>query len=316
MSRTEPALRLSSGQLASDFPRERSAQASRAPDPAVVVWAREEAANECAHALERRFPGDDATPLAVSQRWGRNGRRIARPIALVHFGSWPRPTTRPYLPLRATRGRARGTRRDEVRRHVGRRPGADQGGRAPARGRARARASASSPCSRRWASRPTTSSRSPHEMSPAPDAARAGHAHLGRRAHLLRARGDGDPRPRARGDLADRLAGRASSPTRRTARRRSSRCARSGSTRRSTQAEIVLVAGFQGVSTDLDVTTLGRGGSDTTAVALAAALGAERLRDLHRRRRRLHRRSAHRPRGAQAPRGQLRGDARDGGVRR
>ncbi len=38
---------------------------------------------------------------------------------------------------------------------------------------------------------------------------------------------------------------------------------------------IVLVAGFQGVSTDLDITTLGRGGSDTTAVALAAALGAE-----------------------------------------
>lgn len=38
---------------------------------------------------------------------------------------------------------------------------------------------------------------------------------------------------------------------------------------------IVLVAGFQGVSTDLDVTTLGRGGSDTTAVALAAALGAD-----------------------------------------
>jgi aspartate kinase len=37
---------------------------------------------------------------------------------------------------------------------------------------------------------------------------------------------------------------------------------------------IVLVAGFQGVSTDQDVTTLGRGGSDTTAVALAAALGA------------------------------------------
>ncbi len=38
---------------------------------------------------------------------------------------------------------------------------------------------------------------------------------------------------------------------------------------------IVLVAGFQGVSTSYDVTTLGRGGSDTTAVALAAALGAE-----------------------------------------
>src|SRR5918994_1439378 len=38
---------------------------------------------------------------------------------------------------------------------------------------------------------------------------------------------------------------------------------------------IVLVAGFQGVSTDYDITTLGRGGSDTTAVALAAALGAD-----------------------------------------
>jgi aspartate kinase len=42
------------------------------------------------------------------------------------------------------------------------------------------------------------------------------------------------------------------------------------------EGNIVLVAGFQGVSTDNDVTTLGRGGSDTTAVALAAALGADR----------------------------------------
>ena len=42
------------------------------------------------------------------------------------------------------------------------------------------------------------------------------------------------------------------------------------------QDKIVLVAGFQGVSTVThDVTTLGRGGSDTTAVALAAALGAD-----------------------------------------
>jgi aspartate kinase len=39
--------------------------------------------------------------------------------------------------------------------------------------------------------------------------------------------------------------------------------------------KIVLVAGFQGVSTSRDVTTLGRGGSDTTAVALAAAVKAE-----------------------------------------
>jgi aspartate kinase len=40
--------------------------------------------------------------------------------------------------------------------------------------------------------------------------------------------------------------------------------------------KIAIVAGFQGVSTSYDVTTLGRGGSDTTAVALAAALGADR----------------------------------------
>jgi aspartate kinase len=40
------------------------------------------------------------------------------------------------------------------------------------------------------------------------------------------------------------------------------------------QDKVVLVAGFQGISTDLDITTLGRGGSDTTAVALAAALAA------------------------------------------
>ena len=38
--------------------------------------------------------------------------------------------------------------------------------------------------------------------------------------------------------------------------------------------KVVIVAGFQGVSPALDPTTLGRGGSDTTAVALAAALGA------------------------------------------
>jgi aspartate kinase len=38
---------------------------------------------------------------------------------------------------------------------------------------------------------------------------------------------------------------------------------------------VAVVAGFQGVSTASDITTLGRGGSDTTAVALAAALGAD-----------------------------------------
>jgi len=42
------------------------------------------------------------------------------------------------------------------------------------------------------------------------------------------------------------------------------------------KGKIVIVAGFQGVSARREITTLGRGGSDTTAVALACALGAER----------------------------------------
>lgn len=39
--------------------------------------------------------------------------------------------------------------------------------------------------------------------------------------------------------------------------------------------KIVIAAGFQGIDDDFNITTLGRGGSDTTAVALAAALGAD-----------------------------------------
>jgi len=42
------------------------------------------------------------------------------------------------------------------------------------------------------------------------------------------------------------------------------------------RGRVVVVAGFQGATADLDITTLGRGGSDTTAVALAVELGAER----------------------------------------
>src|ERR687898_1022019 len=41
------------------------------------------------------------------------------------------------------------------------------------------------------------------------------------------------------------------------------------------RGRIVVVAGYQGVSYKREVTTLGRGGSDTTAVAMAAALDAE-----------------------------------------
>ena len=42
------------------------------------------------------------------------------------------------------------------------------------------------------------------------------------------------------------------------------------------QGKIVVVTGFQGINDEGDITTLGRGGSDTTAVALAAFLGAEK----------------------------------------
>ncbi|HUT68439.1 MAG TPA: aspartate kinase [Dehalococcoidales bacterium] len=41
------------------------------------------------------------------------------------------------------------------------------------------------------------------------------------------------------------------------------------------RGNIVIVAGFQGITEDMDITTLGRGGSDTTAVALAASLKAK-----------------------------------------
>lgn len=43
------------------------------------------------------------------------------------------------------------------------------------------------------------------------------------------------------------------------------------------EGKVVIVAGFQGVSSEGEITTLGRGGSDTTAVALAAALGAVKV---------------------------------------
>ena len=68
------------------------------------------------------------------------------------------------------------------------------------------------------------------------------------------------------------------------------------------EGKIVLVAGFQGVSTSSDVTTLGRGGSDTTAVALAAALGADVCEIYTDVAGRLQRRPAHRARRAQARR--------------
>lgn len=43
------------------------------------------------------------------------------------------------------------------------------------------------------------------------------------------------------------------------------------------EGKVVIVAGFQGVSTNKEITTLGRGGSDTSAVALGVALQAEKV---------------------------------------
>ena len=51
-------------------------------------------------------------------------------------------------------------------------------------------------------------------------------------------------------------------------------------TRRLREGQVAVIAGFQGLGPDNRVTTLGRGGSDTSAVALAAALGADRC-DIH-----------------------------------
>jgi len=43
------------------------------------------------------------------------------------------------------------------------------------------------------------------------------------------------------------------------------------------EGKVVIVAGFQGISIDKEITTLGRGGSDTSAVALGISLGAEKI---------------------------------------
>ncbi len=67
----------------------------------------------------------------------------------------------------------------------------------------------------------------------------------------------------------------ASSPTAPSPRPASRASTRSASSQALKKKQIVVVAGFQGVDEEGNVTTLGRGGSDTTAVALAAALKAD-----------------------------------------
>ena len=111
---------------------------------------------------------------------------------------------------------------------------------------------------------------------PAAAGPRARHAAHRRRADLDGAGGDGDLRPRLHRPLVHRLAGRRDH--RLGARqgqdhRRHPGPDLAGARRRPRSS---IVAGFQGVSQDTkEITTLGRGGTDTTAVALAAALDAD-----------------------------------------
>ena len=81
--------------------------------------------------------------------------------------------------------------------------------------------------------------------------------------------------------------------------------------------EVAVISGFQGISKETGrITTLGRGGSDTSAVAIAAADQGRPLRHLYRRRRRLHHRPARRAEGAAPRQGRVRGNAGTGLARR
>ena len=82
--------------------------------------------------------------------------------------------------------------------------------------------------------------------------------------------------PGRRGALLAGLADPNRVPTPRTARRASQEIAGGELIRRMDIGSGAVVAGFQGIAPDNRVTTLGRGGSDTSAVALAAALKADR----------------------------------------
>ena len=68
------------------------------------------------------------------------------------------------------------------------------------------------------------------------------------------------------------------------------------------QGEVAVITGFQGIEPERNrIATLGRGGSDTSAVAHRRRGEGRPVRHLHRRRRRLHHRPAHRAQGARLP---------------
>ena len=102
-----------------------------------------------------------------------------------------------------------------------------------------------------------------------------GHAALDRRAGERGADGDGHPFAGPQGDQHDRGADRHHDRQHAHEGPHPARSQRSGFARALDEGNIVIAAGFLGIDEDFDITTLGRGGSDTTAVALAAVLGAK-----------------------------------------
>ena len=97
-----------------------------------------------------------------------------------------------------------------------------------------------------------------------------------RRAGDRRAAGARAADDRRAGALLAGLADAGSRPTRVHGKARIEEIDAAESGRAWPQGQVAVVAGFQGLGPDGRVTTLGRGGSDTSAVALAAALGADR----------------------------------------
>ena len=205
-------------------------------------------------------------------------------------------------------------RRPEVRRHLRRRPRAHPRGRRPRRAH-------QAPRRRRRRGRQRHGQGDRRADPPGrrgvqgPARPGDGHAHHRRRAQGHRARSAWPCTTSACRPTASPAARPGSSPTAPTPTPRSSSSAPSGSSRRCGEGRTPVVGGAQGVSGDRNVTFLGRGGSDTTAVALAHALDADCVRALHRRARRVLGRPAPRARRPPHGHGQLRRDARDDRVR-
>ena len=146
------------------------------------------------------------------------------------------------------------------------------------------------------------------------EGARARHADLGRRAHLVLALRDGDPRPRPRGDLAHRLAGgdRHRHRARQGEDRRHPRAPHPRGARRGADRARRRLPGRLDRLRHHDARPR-RLGHDGRCARRGSR--RRRVRDLHGRGRRPHRRPARRAERAQAARRQLRGDAGDGSLR-